>query len=196
MSLMKPGKKPFDSKVCPACGVDKPRAEYYKKGQTVSYRCKPCTLVDLKTRSPNYFGKYSEYQNQWRRNRYQTDPEYRERIAQQKHDSYEKRKDVVNAKRRERWANDPYNPARLYFRRKDVKKRTPPWVSREALLEIYANCPKNKHVDHIVPLKGFVDGNPVTGLHVPWNLQYLSPSDNLRKSNRVSLKEALTLVKR
>lgn len=195
MSVMP--RSPITSKICPACGLEKSRFEYYKKGDSISHKCKPCTLQDNQNRSANYIGKYSDYQNEWRRNRYESDPAYRERVSQQKKSSYDSRKDAINAARRERWANDPMNPARKYFRRKDVKDRTPKWVDLNQILQIYAKCPHGYHVDHIVPLKGIIDGRPVSGLHVPWNLQYLTPEQNLRKRNKISEETLLQiLVKR
>lgn len=183
---MKPGKKPFKKKVCPTCGVLKPRSQYYKKGATVSHKCKPCTLADSKSRASKYLGRYQDRQNNWRRNRYATDKKYRATIARQKMARYAALRDVINAARRERWATDPFDPARLHYRRKDVKDRTPPWVSKKDLLAFYAACPKGKEVDHIVPLKGIIDGRPVSGLHVPWNLQYLTKYANRKKYNRIS----------
>ena len=50
---------------------------------------------------------------------------------------------------------------------------------RDLVINVYANCPDNLEVDHIIPLKH----TDVCGLHVPWNMQYLSRSQNAKKSN-------------
>lgn len=58
--------------------------------------------------------------------------------------------------------------------------RTPGWADLNKIKEIYNNCPKGFEVDHIFPL----NGKNSCGLHVENNLQYLSPGDNQRKSNK------------
>ncbi len=61
----------------------------------------------------------------------------------------------------------------------DIANRTPIWANMDKIQEIYCNCPDGYHVDHIVPLRG----NNVSGLHVEYNLQYLTAEQNLIKSN-------------
>lgn len=57
---------------------------------------------------------------------------------------------------------------------------TPRWVDTSDLKAIYRNAPSGMSVDHIIPIANSL----VCGLHVPWNLQYLSPVDNSRKKNK------------
>lgn len=177
---------PLLSKVCPVCGVEKLRNEFYKKLNTISHKCKACTLADNKARSAQYYGKYRDYQNAWRREKYQTDDKYRAQLSEKHKVRYERERERLNHARRERWATDPLSPDRKYYRRKDVKDKTPPWVDLLEILAVYAKCPLGHHVDHIVPLRGIIDGRPVSGLHVPWNLQYLPAADNLKKKNKIT----------
>jgi len=67
------------------------------------------------------------------------------------------------------------------MRKFHIRRATPKWTDLSAIKNIYDNCPPGMHVDHIVPLRG----KNVSGLHVPWNLQYLSAADNQRKNNKM-----------
>lgn len=183
---MKRGPKPFTHKVCPFCGIIKERSEYYKKGATVSHKCKPCSLNESNSRAHLYFKKYADRVNDWKRKQTALDTEYNQRRKMLKKLRYEVMKDELNAKRRERYASDMNCPARKdsYWNR--VKERTPKWVDIEEVNSFYANRPDGFHVDHIIPLRGLVDGRPVSGLNVVWNLQYLSAKENQQKHCRIT----------
>ena len=58
------------------------------------------------------------------------------------------------------------------------KNQTPNNVDIKELQNFYLNCPKGYEVDHIIPIsKG--------GLHCIENLQYLTISENRKKSNKI-----------
>ena len=83
-----------------------------------------------------------------------------------------------------RWSqkNKGRRAANEAVRRARKLQATPQWLTKEQLEEIkqfYINCPDGFEVDHIHPLKG----GGLSGLHVPWNLQYLSKSENRAKYN-------------
>lgn len=62
----------------------------------------------------------------------------------------------------------------------DKTRATPPWADLKAIGAIYKEAvATGMHVDHIVPLHG----KKVSGLHVHWNLQLLTPEENRKKHN-------------
>lgn len=63
----------------------------------------------------------------------------------------------------------------------------PRWADLEKIRDIYKKCSEKTkisgikhHVDHIIPLKG----KNVCGLHVEYNLQIITASENCKKSNK------------
>lgn len=76
-------------------------------------------------------------------------------------------------------------------RRAYLKCITPPWADREAIRQIYKDCPEGHEVDHVIPIRGRM----VSGLHVEANLQYLRAKANKQKFNKHSdVEHGLALV--
>ncbi len=82
-----------------------------------------------------------------------------------------------------------YRKANLKARAALVAKRraaklnaTPAWADLPRIAEFYKNKPEGYHVDHIIPLRG----ENVCGLHVHYNLQYLTAYENRVKGNKAA----------
>jgi len=100
--------------------------------------------------------------------------------------AYNKKYKENNPEKIKAWQKEYRENNRGIFTAIQAKRRarnlqaTPAWVNLEAIKEIYVQCPKGYHVDHIVPLQG----KNVCGFHVENNLQYLKAKENIRKGNR------------
>ena len=115
----------------------------------------------------------------------------KEKITADKRAAYYAKREAALAQKREyRQANKGKINFLCSMRKKVVKQRTPLWLSESDRLRIKcyysvaAMLTRNNgepwHVDHVLPLQGEL----VSGLHVPTNLQFLRGVDNIRKKNK------------
>lgn len=117
---------------------------------------------------------------------------------------YEKNKDMVIAKAQQRSPEERRFHKKAYklknpdlyraftrSRRRKHRLATPKWLSAEdkrAMRQMYIDAMTVTRVtgtpyvvDHIIPL----NGESVSGLHVPWNLRVMTREENLKKSNKL-----------
>jgi 5-methylcytosine-specific restriction endonuclease McrA len=160
------------NKTCVLCSENKPFELFSKKkgGKFgLDTRCKACRSAIGKTQYKENNEKEIERSRAYRKNN----------------------KEVLKLRAAERRKkNKPQLLAYTIKRRLSKMHRTPKWLSKEQINEIasfYVMAkelekvfPWKQCVDHIVPLQG----KTVSGLHVPWNLQLLSASENEAKGNR------------
>ena len=90
------------------------------------------------------------------------------------------RESLRSSAKRWREANPQKRAAYEAKRRAAKLGATLPGYDKE-IMKIYEVCPAGMEVDHIFPLQG----ENSCGLHVPWNLQYLTPLANQEKGNRL-----------
>lgn len=192
-------------KTCITCGVIKPLGEFYRRSDSPNgYRndCKDCRKnlssnnyfrnrqKNLETRRKYYLKKVAENPD-FQKEKYWSDVEAAKALNRKyylRHREKRVARAVEYAKKNSAKANATKKKYKL------AKKRAcPSWVVSSpnlcAMIEdIYCNAQKLTketgivhHVDHIVP----VQGRNICGLHVPWNLQVLTASENCSKQNKL-----------
>lgn len=101
------------------------------------------------------------------------------------HGKWINNKEAMTARTRDWEARNPEKRLAISKNNNKIRKarttlQCPKWADKAKIREIYLNCPKGHHVDHIIPLRGKL----VSGLHVVENLQYLTATENNRKHNK------------
>lgn len=193
-------------KKCNNCSVNKELNCFSIRKGTLKYRnkCKECAKeynqkYSLKNREKiaqkrkiyveKNKGHLTKYKQKYYIKNKERDCKSRKEYVEKNKESKQEYDKVYNLKNREKisnrnktWKLNNSGKVRHYnAKRKVLKKQATLLSFDKEIKDIYINCPKDYHVDHIIPLN-----NPIVcGLHVPWNLQYLTPEDNLRKGNSI-----------
>lgn len=145
--------------------------------------------VNAWNRNPEHRKKWYVWHNEYRRKRktiraaeartYRA--KYPEACRKRKRQYYANNAEKIR-KHSAAWikANPWLNRIAASLRRAAKLQRTPTWANQKEIAKIYRNCPPEKVVDHVIPLRGKI----VSGLHVHNNLQYLKPRENGVKGNK------------
>jgi 5-methylcytosine-specific restriction endonuclease McrA len=174
---------------CPRCCGDAPMSttQYKGNGNIKKFCCIECEpeILEQKRRAVERAAKWRAsrddiraYRNEEaRKYRSKHHEAYRATQNQWYHKNHDKARDYANEYRKE---HPEINRVSAAKRRASVKERTVPWSELEAIKEFYKNCPDDMVVDHIIPLKG----EGISGLHVLFNLQYLTFEENAKKGRK------------
>lgn len=173
-------------KKCSKCKNEKPFTDFVKckvrKDGFYPY-CKECKKIENQNYVKKYNDQYKRYCKSW---------ELKNKERRKKQKSLREKTDKCKEYRRT-WRQNNKDKTSAYCRNAQAMKinATPKWLTKGQIKEIelfytHAHIAKKVlkekfEVDHIVPLKG----KTVCGLHVPWNLQILTESENCSKGNRI-----------
>lgn len=168
----------METKVCNTCERSAGLDAFSKNKQNKDGRNNRCKSCDSEYKRKYYVKNKKRIDA--KNKRYAT--EKKEEIKQYQRLYREANKEAIRDQRR----SSGKMAAAQAKRRSAQKERTPPWADMSAIAELYAEAKRLEeltgiqfHVDHIVPLQGEL----VSGLHVPANLQLLTAHDNQSKYN-------------
>lgn len=178
----------LDSKYCNSCSTIKAYTEFNKSKKELdglNCACRACEKQSYQVNRELVLLKCKEYYILNRAAILIRVNNYRlansEIISSRKSAYYYKNKEAISIKQRYYTLLHPLETraAKAKYRASKLKA-TPQWADLEKIKNIYRECPKGYHVDHIVPLRHHL----VCGLHCEFNLQHLTAIENMRKSNK------------
>jgi hypothetical protein len=158
-------------KICTKCFIKQSFNNFYSKKEHkdgLSSQCKTCFKMYYKNNKVLIAEKDKIY--------------YTEHKIERAH--YHKAWRTVNAKYIAKYKKDWKKVNIALVKLGNLRHRTNrnlriPQFGQDEIAEFYQNCPDGMVVDHVIPLIG----KQVSGLHVKWNLQYLTPHENDVKLN-------------
>lgn len=171
---------PEEARICTKCKEYKPLDHFYKKDGHPRSRCKIC-----------FHPQYNARLKTAAAARYAANADaIKKKAAEYRKNNREKHNACSLASQRK---NPQIRRANIARYKSTLRQATPKWLNDEQKKEIKFHYELTKElqwlsserltVDHIIPIQG---GN-VTGLHVPWNLQIITKSQNCSKGNRVEV---------
>jgi 5-methylcytosine-specific restriction endonuclease McrA len=150
-------------KICTKCGVEKPLTEFHADKRATDGRtvwCKTCRNARTKEWQQENKDHVAGVKADWQKK----NADKCRDMAKRDYAKNKQRYLANNAKRRGQIDSATFGDCSYVYH------------AAEVVASVYGGKP---HVDHVVPLNGEL----VSGLHAPWNLQLLSASDNLSKGN-------------
>lgn len=162
------GKKLVGTGKCDSCNQIKDAVKFHSKTE-----CTACYNKKHRASSKTYL----EVQ---RTRRNTSEGKQKSELYRKKYYSNPEKKEARRlSKKAYRNANPTSRKGENQFRERTIKNQTISKCFKKEIINIYKTCPEDMQVDHIIPLLN----KNVCGLHVPWNLQYLSPNENNKKNN-------------
>jgi len=193
-------------KKCSRCELNKPHSEFHTRKASkdgLTPICKPCAILKSQEWYAKNIDRKKAFDKEYNKTpaRMARQLAYRETVRDREkarakawYEANRERARKASAERFLRERERHYQRSRQWkknnrgsvnadtaARRAALKCATPRWSDRRAIRLKYLEAAKcGLHVDHIVPLQSKL----VCGLHVPENLQLMSPQENFEKNNK------------
>lgn len=155
--------------------IKEKKKEYYKNNQEKIKEYK-------KEYQKNNKEAIKEYKKEYRKNNEDVLKEYRKSNAYKEYYEEYRKSDAYKYSML-KYSKSEKGVAAQARRAAAVFRQTPQWLTDREHAQInkmYINKPSTMAIDHIIPIQG-VD---VSGLNVPWNLQYLPKRQNVFKGRK------------